>query len=117
MQLSADIIYEISISMKTIQLSISETLNTDSKQNEESRIQNKIQHSNCGFGFCPKIYKYLANPQLLEEIFTNPNSQIAETVKSTKNNQWMKSTTCKGCGKECLLRVANPICINCRGIY
>jgi hypothetical protein len=78
--------------------------------------QDKIVHSNCGFGFCPKIYKYLANPILLEKIFSNPNSQIAETVKSTKNNQWMKSTTCKGCGKEYLLRVANPICINCREI-
>jgi len=103
--------------MKTIQRSLLETLNTNSKKIRESRDQNKIQHSNCGFGFCPKIYKYLANPTLLEKIFSNPNSQIAETVKSTKNNQWMESTTCKGCGKECLLRVANPICINCREIY
>ena len=117
MQLSADIIYEISISMKTIQLSISETLNIDSKQNDESKIQNKIQHKNCGFGLCPKKYKFLANPQLLEEIFTSTKSQIAEKVESTKNNQWMEPAPCQGCGEEYLLRVANPICASCRRIY
>ena len=117
MQLSADIIYEISISMKTIQLSISETLNIDSKQNDESKIQNKIQHNNCGFGLCPKKYKYLANPQLLEEIFTNPNPQISETTKSTKNKGWMDVIACESCGQQGLLRLDNPLCVSCRRIY
>jgi hypothetical protein len=79
--------------------------------------QTKIIHRNCGFGFCPKIYKYLANPMLLEEIFSNPNSQIAETTTSTKNKGYMKSTACKGCKKKYLLRVVNPICLSCRRIY
>ena len=117
MQLSRDIIFQTSIIMETIQRSLLEILNTNSKKIRESRDQNKIQHSNCGFGLCPKKYTYLANPQLLEEIFTSTKSQIAETVESTKNNQWMEPTPCQGCGEEYLLRVANPICASCRRIY
>ena len=37
-----------------------------------------IKTHSCGFGLCPKKYKYLANPQLLEEIFTNPNDLLME---------------------------------------
>ena len=137
MQLSPHIIYQISISMKTIQLSLLETLNSNSKKIRESRDQNKIQHSNCGFGLCPKKYKYLANPQLLEEISTNTNSQIVGTVKSTRQNisktidvkrticlpgtedspfDSMRTTNCIGCNQKYLLRVANPICTTCRGL-
>ena len=111
--------------MKTIQLSISETLNIDSKQNDESKIQNKIQHNNCGFGLCPKKYKYLANPQLLADIFTVSNSVGEKTVqvKVSKNRRpgdspldSMRITNCIGCNKQLLLCVANPVCTNCRGL-
>ena len=142
MQLSPHIIYQISISMKTIQLSLLETLNSNSKKIRESRDQNKTQHSNCGFGLCPKKYKYLANPQLLDEIFSMSNSgwnQIgSEKVFVTKQNIFetidvkrsicrpntedspfdsMRTTNCIGCNQKYLLRVDNPICVSCRGIY
>ena len=97
-----------------------------------------IKTHSCGFGLCPKKYKYLANPQLLEEISTNTNSQIVGTVKSTRQNisktidvkrticlpgtedspfDSMRTTNCIGCNQKYLLRVDNPICVSCRGIY
>ena len=76
-----------------------------------------IKTNSCEFGLCPKKYKFLANPQLLEEIFTNPNPQINETTKSTKNKGWMDVIACESCGQQGLLRLDNPLCVSCRRIY
>ena len=74
---------------------------------------------NCGFGFCPKKYTYLANPKLLESIFSVPNSssQKIAQVKRPRHlhpNDSMHVTNCIGCDGEYLLRVDNPLCSNCR---
>ena len=77
--------------------------------------------TNCGFGLCPKKYKYLANPTVLESIFSVPNSsnkKIAQ-VKRPRHleaNDSMHTTNCIGCNREYLLCVDNPLCSNCRGI-
>ena len=76
---------------------------------------------NCGFGLCPKKYKYLANPKLLESIFSVPNStsQKIAQVKRPRHlhpDDSMYTTNCIGCDKEYLLRVENPLCTNCRSI-
>ena len=100
----------------------------------------KEKSNNCGFDLCPKKYKYLGNPQLLDEIFSMSNSVVhkivSEKVFVTKRNlsetidvkrskcrevdddplDSMRITNCIGCGEKYLLRVANPICITCRGI-
>ena len=94
----------------------------------------------CGFDLCPKKFKYLANPQLLDEIFSmsNPGEQksVSEKAFVTKQNisetidvkrskcralgdhplDSMRITNCIGCNEQLLLRVANPVCTNCRGI-
>ena len=100
----------------------------------------KEKSKNCGFDLCPKKYKYLGNPQLLDEIFSMSNSVVhkivSEKVFVTKRNlsetidvkrskcleadddplDSMRITNCIGCGEKYLLRVANPICIDCRSI-
>ena len=85
----------------------------------------KEKSKNCGFGLCPKKYKYLANPQLLADIFTVSNSVGEKTVqvKVSKNRRpgdslldSMRITNCIGCNEQLLLRVANPVCTNCRGL-
>jgi len=85
----------------------------------------KEKSKNCGFGLCPKKYKYLANPQLLADIFTVSNSVGEKTVqvKVSKNRRpgdspldSMRITNCIGCNKQLLLCVANPVCTNCRGL-
>ena len=100
----------------------------------------KEKSKNCGFDLCPKKYKYLANPQLLAEIFSMSSSgqqkivsekkfvtkqNISETidVKMAKCREAgddpfdsMRITNCIGCNEQLLLRVANPVCTNCRGL-
>ena len=100
----------------------------------------KEKSKNCGFDLCPKKYKYLANPQLLAEIFSMSSSgqqkivseekfvtkqKVSETidVKMAKCREAgddpldsMRMTNCIGCNEQLLLRVANPVCTNCRGI-
>jgi hypothetical protein len=85
----------------------------------------KEKSKNCGFGLCPKKYKYLANPELLAEIFTVSNSvgQKTAQVKVSKHRgpddsplDSIRSAKCIGCNQKYLLRVANPICITCRGM-
>ena len=85
----------------------------------------KEKSKNCGFGLCPKKYKYLANPKLLAEIFTVSNSvgQKTAQVKVSKHRgldysplDSMRITNCIGCNKQLLLCVANPVCTNCRGL-
>ena len=76
---------------------------------------------NCGFGFCPKKYKYLGDPKLLDSIFGGANSGNREILKVKRPyhlepNDFMHTTNCIGCGKEYLLRVDNPLCLNCRGV-
>ena len=89
------------------------------KQQLVSQVVEKSK--NCGFGFCPKKYTYLANPKLLENIFSVPNysSQKIAQVKRPRHlqaNDSMHATNCIGCDKEYLLRVDNPLCSNCRSM-
>ena len=85
----------------------------------------KEKSKNCGFGLCPKKYKYLANPKLLADIFTVSNSVGQKTVqlKISKHrgigdspNDSMRITQCIGCNTENLLCVSNPVCTSCRGM-
>ena len=85
----------------------------------------KEKSKNCGFGLCPKKYKYLGNPALLEEIFTVQNSSSEKTVQVKVPKRLapgddpldsMRSAKCIGCKQEYLLRVDNPICTSCRRI-
>ena len=100
----------------------------------------KEKSKNCGFDLCPKKYKYLANPQLLAEIFSMSSSGqqkiVSERKFVTKQNitetidvkrakcrkagddplDSMRITNCIGCNEQLLLRVANPVCTNCRGL-
>jgi hypothetical protein len=100
----------------------------------------KEKSKSCGFDLCPNKYKYLANPQLLAEIFSMSSSgqqkivseekfvtkqKVSETidVKMAKCREAgddpldsMRMTNCIGCNEQLLLRVANPVCTNCRGI-
>ncbi len=76
---------------------------------------------NCGFDLCQKKYKHLVHPKLLESIFSVPNttSQKIAQVKRPRHldpDDSMHRTNCIGCDKEYLLRVENPLCINCRSI-
>ena len=108
------------------------------KQKLVSVVEKKSK--SCGFDLCPKKYKYLGNPQLLDEIFSMSNSVVhkivSEKVFVTKRNlsetidvkrskcreadddplDSMRITNCIGCGEKYLLRVANPVCTNCRGV-
>jgi len=79
------------------------------------------QHTHCGFDLCPKKYKYLGNPQLLEKIFSNPNlgNEKIQQIKRPRHLDefdMMHITNCVGCDKEYLLLIDNPLCISCRRI-
>ena len=100
----------------------------------------KEKSKNCGFDLCPKKYKYLGNPQLLDEIFSMSTSEenkiVSGKVFVTKQNisdtidvkrskcrkpgddplDSMRITNCIGCNEQLLLRVANPVCTTCRGL-
>jgi len=73
----------------------------------------------CGFDLCPHKFKYLANPQLLDQIFRKPaevDIQTAPVKKPSRLDKYviMHTTECVKCKKEYLLPVENPICIICR---
>ena len=100
----------------------------------------KEKSKNCGFDLCPKKYKYLANPQLLAEIFSMSTfgqqkivsekkfvtkQKISETIDVNHAKcreagddplDSMRITNCIGCNEQLLLRVTNPVCTNCRGV-
>jgi hypothetical protein len=86
----------------------------------KQQLVSQVEKSkNCGFGLCPKKYKYLANPKLLESIFSVPNSssQKIAQVKRPRHlhaSDSLHTTNCIGCNREYLLRVDNPLCSNCR---
>ncbi len=93
------------------------------KQQLVSVIEKKSK--NCGFGLCPKKYKYLGNPALLEEIFTVQNSSSEKTVQVKVPKRLapgddpldsMRITNCIGCTGKYLLRVDVPLCMSCRSI-
>ena len=81
----------------------------------------KPKSTHCGFNLCPKKFKYLANPVLLEKIFSNQNSrteikQVKRPRHLDKENT-MYTTNCIGCNEEYLLLVENPLCISCRRMF
>lgn len=80
-------------------------------------IQKRSTH--CGFDLCPKKYKYLANPQLLDKIFSNqvPRFKKIEQVNRPRyldKEDMMYTTQCVVCKQEFLLNVENPVCTRCR---
>jgi len=36
--------------------------------------------TNCGFDLCPKEFKYLSNPRLLEQVFTNHTAGLKSII-------------------------------------
>ena len=83
-------------------------------------IQKKSTH--CGFDLCPKKYKYLANPELLDRVFSNQNPRIEKIKEVTRprhldEHDSMHTTQCIACNQEYLLQVENPICTRCRRFY
>ena len=82
----------------------------------------KPKSVHCGFGLCPKKYKYLANPVLLEKIFSNLTPRV-ESIHKVKRPWYLEkvdtmyTTQCSICNKEFLLPVENPMCTSCRRIY
>ena len=82
----------------------------------------KPKSVHCGFGLCPKKYKYLANPVLLEKIFSKLTPRV-ESIHKVKRPWFLEkvdtmyTTNCIGCNEEYLLLVENPLCIRCRGIF
>ena len=81
----------------------------------------KPKSIHCGFNLCPKKFKYLANPVLLEKIFSNQNS-ITEIKKVKRprhleKEDTMYTTNCIGCNQEYLLSVENPLCTSCRRMF
>ena len=80
----------------------------------------KPKSIHCGFDLCPKKFKYLADPVLLEKIFSNQNSRTEiQQVKRPRHLEavdTMYTTNCIGCNEECLLPVENPLCTSCRRI-
>ena len=77
--------------------------------------------SHCGFDLCTKKYKYLANPQLLDKVFSNqlPRFEKIKQVKRSRNldeEDTMHTTKCVGCNEELLLNAENPVCTRCRGV-
>ena len=81
----------------------------------------KPKSIHCGFDLCPKKFKYLGNPVLLEKIFTNQNSRTQlKEVKRPRHLEsvdMMHTTKCDGCSEEFLLPVENPLCTTCRGTF
>ena len=108
------------------------------KQKLVSVVEKKSK--SCGFDLCPKKFKYLANPQLLDEIFSMSSSKghkivsekvfvtkrdVSETIQVKRSKcrepgddplDSMRITNCIGCNEQLLLRVANPVCTTCRGV-
>ena len=82
----------------------------------------KPLHTHCGFNLCPKKFKYLANPTLLDKIFSSPNPRV-ENIHKVKRPRHlskvdtMHTTNCSICNEEYLLRIDNPICTSCRRFY
>jgi len=81
----------------------------------------KAKSIGCGFGYCPKKYKYMGNPVLLDKIFSNQNPRTEKIVEVKRPRHLdpkdsMHTTNCVGCGEEYLLRVDNPICTTCRRV-
>lgn len=75
----------------------------------------------CGFDLCPKKYKYLANPMLLDKIFSNQVPRVVGISKVRRPRQLdavdtMHTTECSICKEEFLLPVENPVCTSCRRI-
>ena len=81
----------------------------------------KPKSTHCGFNLCPKKFKYLANPVLLEKIFSNQNSRTEiKQVKRPRHldkEDTMYTTNCIGCNEEYLLSVENPLCTSCRRMF
>ncbi|QUC64389.1 hypothetical protein NsoK4_08160 [Nitrosopumilus sp. K4] len=76
----------------------------------------------CGFDLCPKKYKYLANPTLLDKVFSNqvPRFEKIVDVKRPRyldEEDTMHTTECVMCKESFLLPVENPVCTSCRRIY
>ena len=108
------------------------------KQKLVSVVEKKSK--SCGFDLCPKKFKYLANPQLLDEIFSMSSSKchkivsekvfvtkrdVSETIQVKRSKcreagddplDSMRIMNCIGCNQKLLLRVDNPICTSCRRI-
>ena len=81
----------------------------------------KPKSIHCGFNLCPKKFKYLADPVLLEKIFSNQNSKTEiKQVKRPRHldkEDTMYTTNCIGCNEEYLLSVENPLCTSCRRMF
>ena len=81
----------------------------------------KPKSTHCGFNLCPKKFKYLADPVLLEKIFSNQNSRTdIKQVKRPRHldeEDTMYTTNCIGCNEEYLLLVENPLCTSCRRMF
>ena len=82
----------------------------------------KSKSTHCGFDLCHKKYKYLANPELLDKVFSNQHPRF-EKIKEVSRPRHlderdsMHTTQCIGCNQECLLPVENPVCTSCRRVY
>ena len=82
----------------------------------------KPQSTHCGYDLCPKKYKYLANPVLLDKIFSNQIPRV-ENISEIKRPRHldavdsMHTTECSICKGEFLLLVETPICTGCRRMY
>jgi len=65
----------------------------------------KPKSTHCGFGLCPKKYKYLANPALLDKVFSNQVPRI-EKIAEVKRPWYleeediMHTTQCSICNEE-----------------
>jgi len=81
----------------------------------------KSQSLHCGFDLCPKKYKYLANPSLLDKVFSNPYPRVEHAKVNRPRNlesvDTMHTTQCSICKESFLLPVENPVCTSCRRVY
>ena len=82
----------------------------------------KTQSVHCGFDLCPKKYKYIANPALLDKVFSNQVTRIEKIVEVKRpwyleEEDTMHTTQCSICNEAYLLPVENPVCTSCRRIY
>jgi hypothetical protein len=89
-------------------------------KSEGKNITAKQKH--CGFDLCHKKYKYLANPQLLDKVFSNqvPKFESIHKVDRPRHlddDDTMHTTQCMMCKETFLLLVENPVCTTCRGVY
>ena len=81
----------------------------------------KPKSTHCGFDLCPKKFKYLANPVLLEKIFSNQNSRTqikqVKRPRHLEEEDTMYTTNCIGCNQEYILSVENLLCTSCRRMF